>query len=131
VRNVLSGGVGVGVGVTIGVGLGVAVGVALGVAVGVGRGCGVGCGFAVRVADCCPAFKRPALSVRATTDGTTWLMSEHQNPSLSEDITHLRPSRSVEESGIIEICFSSVSDASKNSRFLELTYVLVGRDHAA
>jgi hypothetical protein len=95
---VLSGGVGVGVGVTVGValgvavgvGLGVAVGVALGVAVGVGRGCGVGCGFAVRVADCCPAFKRPALSVRATTAGTPWLMSEHQNPSLS--ITRLRSS---------------------------------------
>ena len=102
--------VGVGLGVAVGMGLGVGVGVALGVAVGValgvgvGRGCGVGCGFAVRVADCCPAFKRPALSVRATTAETPWLMSEHQNPSLS--ITHLRPSRSVEESGIIEICFS-------------------------
>ena len=98
--------VGVVLGLTVGVALGVAVGVALGVAVGVGRGCGVGCGFTVWVADCCPAFKRPALSARATTAETTWLMSEHQNPSLSEDITRLRPSRSIDKSGIIEICFS-------------------------
>ena len=127
----LFGGVGVGVGVTIGVALGVAVGVALGVAVGVGCGCGVGCGFTVWVADCCPAFKRPALSARATTAETTWLISEHQNPSLSEDITHLRPSRSIDESGIMKFVLAiSVNDASKNLRFLELIYLLVGRDHS-
>jgi putative exporter of polyketide antibiotics len=45
-------------------------------------------------------------------------MSEYQNPLLCEDITHLRRSRSKEESGIIEIVLAvSVSDASKNSRF--------------
>ena len=72
----LSGGVGVGVGVTIGVPLGVAVGVALGVALAVGRGygvgrrCGVGRGLGVGAADCCPAFKRPTLSAKATTAET-------------------------------------------------------------
>jgi hypothetical protein len=100
VRNVLSGGVGVGVGVavgvalglavgvalgltvgvalglTVGVALGLAVGVALGVALAVGRGygvgrrCGVGRGLGVGAEDCCPAFKRPTLSAKATTAET-------------------------------------------------------------
>ena len=91
-RNVLSGGVGVGVGVavgvalglavgvalglTVGVALGLAVGVALGVALAVGRGygvgrkCGVGRGLGVGAEDCCPAFKRPTLSAKATTAET-------------------------------------------------------------
>ena len=68
--------VGVALGVAVGVTLGLAVGVALGVAVAVGRGygvgrrCGVGRGLGVGAADCCPAFKRPALSAKVTTAET-------------------------------------------------------------
>jgi len=68
--------VGVALGLTVGVALGLAVGVALGVALAVGRGygvgrrCGVGRGLGVGAEDCCPAFKRPTLSAKATTAET-------------------------------------------------------------
>jgi hypothetical protein len=43
---------------------------AVGRGYGVGRRWGVGRGLGVDAADCCPAFKRPALSAKATTAET-------------------------------------------------------------
>jgi hypothetical protein len=64
--------VGVALGLAVGVALGLAVGVALGLGrgYGVGRWCGVGRGLGVGAEDCCPAFKRPTLSAKATTAET-------------------------------------------------------------